>query len=57
MSLELVAFAEEHVAGVPELYEAEGWPSLSQDPALARRAASSRSSPSKTPKSSAARDF
>jgi ribosomal protein S18 acetylase RimI-like enzyme len=38
MSLELVAFAEEHLSGVLQLYEAEGWPSFPQDPSLARRA-------------------
>jgi ribosomal protein S18 acetylase RimI-like enzyme len=38
MSVELVAFAEEHLSGVLSLYEAEGWPSLPQDPPLARRA-------------------
>lgn len=38
MSVELAAFAEEHLSPVLELYEAEGWPSFPQDPALARRA-------------------
>ncbi len=38
VSLELVGFGEEHLPGVLELYEAEGWPSFPQDPALAHRA-------------------
>ena len=38
MSLELVPFAEEHLSGVLQLYEAEGWPSFPEDPGLARRA-------------------
>lgn len=38
MRAELVDFTEEHLRGVLRLYEAEGWPSLSQDPPLARRA-------------------
>jgi ribosomal protein S18 acetylase RimI-like enzyme len=38
MSLELVAFAEEHLSGVLELYAAEGWPSFPEDPPLAQRA-------------------
>lgn len=38
MSLELVAFAEEHLSGVLQLYEAEGWPSFPEDPSLASRA-------------------
>lgn len=38
MSLELLPFVAEHLSGVLELYEAEGWPSFPQDPALARRA-------------------
>jgi len=38
VSLELVPFAEEHLPGVLQLYEAEGWPSFPEDPALARHA-------------------
>jgi ribosomal protein S18 acetylase RimI-like enzyme len=38
VSLELVGFGEEHLPGVLELYEAEGWPSFPSDPPLAERA-------------------
>lgn len=38
MRAELAPFAPEHLAGVLRLYEAEGWPSFPEDPALAERA-------------------
>jgi ribosomal protein S18 acetylase RimI-like enzyme len=38
MSIELVAFAGEHLPGVLELYDAEGWPSFPRDPPLAQQA-------------------
>ncbi|HZT84846.1 MAG TPA: GNAT family N-acetyltransferase [Gaiellaceae bacterium] len=38
MSLDLVAFGEEHLLALLRLYEAEGWPSFPRDPALAGRA-------------------
>ena len=38
MSLELVPFTEEHLLGVLDLCEAEGWPTLAADPRRATRA-------------------
>ena len=38
MSVDFVRFGEEHFSRVLRLYEAEGWPSFPQDPALAMHA-------------------
>ena len=38
VSVDLVDYAEQHLPGVLELYEAESWPSFPQDPELAEHA-------------------
>jgi ribosomal protein S18 acetylase RimI-like enzyme len=40
MSIEVVPFAENHLGGVLQLYDQEGWPSFPDDVPLARRAVS-----------------